>query len=84
MKKDLIAATKARALLKNVRFKPMPENVDLITMEDFTEHCRNIDFINSDGTGYYAFEKEVSNKEIKPEDYENFEKGYTHVVWYNR
>jgi len=58
----------------------------LMTIKEFKSHCDCGGIMDSDGVGYYATNKEVSNIEASPRA---FVKGiirpdFTHVCWYNK
>lgn len=69
--------------------KPLPDYGDLYEIDDFQKNCKYNYFIDYDGTGYFATEKEYDNLfYIKPSDIvkKDFKKPYwaTHVVWFNK
>ena len=83
-----------RALYEAKSMKETPEmrpfkDLDrecLMTINTFKNHCNCGGIMNSDGVGYYATDKEVSNIEAMPSA---FVKGlirpdFTHVCWYNK
>ena len=58
----------------------------LMTIDKFKAYCEFGAIMDSDGFGYYATDKEVSNIEASPSA---FEKGiirpdFTHICWYNK
>jgi hypothetical protein len=73
--------------LDTVRMVELPDYGDLITLEEFIGACESGTFIDSDGTGYYATETQMSNIPAYPSDiivggiiYDD----YTHVMWFNK
>lgn len=77
----------AKSLKKTPEMRPF-DDLDrkcLMTINEFKSHCNWGAIMNSDGFGYYATDKEVSNIEASPSA---FVKGiirpdFTHVCWYN-
>ena len=78
----------AKSLKETPEMRPF-DDLDrkcLMTINTFKNHCKCGGIMNSDGVGYYATDKEVSNIEASPRA---FEKGiirpdFTHVCWYNK
>lgn len=66
--------------------KPLDKIGDHMTMKEFVECCECGGFIDYDGYGYYATEKEMTDKVIIPSEVMKGEhdNSYSHVVWYNR
>lgn len=67
--------------------KPHGENSDVMTMEEFIDHCKAGSFIDYDGMGQYADETHVLAREwVYPSMVINgtIDKSYSHVTWYNR
>lgn len=58
----------------------------LMTIKEFKACCEIGGFINSDGFGYYATNKEVSNIEALPSAFVNgqIRTDFTHICWYNK
>lgn len=71
---------------KEYEMSPHDEIGDLMTMEDFKGCVEGGGFIDYDGFGYYATEKEQSNIVIYPSDIKNnkVREEFSHVKWYNR
>lgn len=71
---------------KTIKYEPIPDYGDLMTMEDFVESCKDFSFLDEDGTGYYATATQKSNKPINPSDVmgETYDKSFSHVVWFNK
>ncbi len=67
-------------------FEPLPDYGDLMTLEDWLACVDAGGFIDYDGFGNYSDGKQMSNKTVKPSDVEKgkVDKGWTHVVWFNR
>ena len=57
-----------------------------MTMKDFVECAENCLLCNSDGTGYYATETQVSDICISPKDVVvgKYRKDFDYVCWYNK
>ena len=57
----------------------------LMTINEFKSNCRYGAFMDSDGVGYYATDKEVSNIEASPSAFVKgiIREDFTHVCWYN-
>ena len=58
----------------------------LMTINEFKSNCRYGAFMDSDGVGYYATDKEVSNIEASPNAFRQgiIREDFTHVCWYNK
>ena len=58
----------------------------LMTINEFKSNCRYGAFMDTDGVGYYATDKEVSNIEASPNvfRYGVIREDFTHVCWYNK
>ena len=58
----------------------------LMTINEFKSHCIYGVFMDSDGVGYYATDKEVSNIEVYPSAFVKgiIREDFTHVCWYNK
>lgn len=57
----------------------------LMTINEFKSHCEFGSIMGSDGFGYYATDKEVSNIEVSPSAFIRgiIRPDFTHVCWYN-
>lgn len=75
-----------RKIQTNFKMNEQPEYGDLMTMEDFKNNVDCGGFIDSDGSGSYATEKEESNINIFPSDIKEgiYRDDFTHVMWYNK
>lgn len=64
----------------------IPEYGDLFTFDDFKQAVKAGAFIDYDGVGHWANEKEMSEEKVYPSDLRkiNFEPKMSHVVWFNR
>jgi hypothetical protein len=73
---------------KNTKFRDIEPNSDHQKWEEFKESCEGGNFIDYDGYGEFATDKQVSNISVLPSEANDpqFEKPNwaTHVVWYNR
>jgi hypothetical protein len=58
----------------------------IFTLSEFIHDVKEGYFIDYDGYGYYATDKEKSNKMIRPSHIKKgkVDHSFTHVVWYNR
>ena len=58
----------------------------LMTINEFKSNCRYGIFMDSDGVGYYATDKEVSNIEASPSAFVKgiIREDFTHICWYNK
>ena len=58
----------------------------LMTINEFKSNCRYGAFMDTDGSGYYATDKEVSNIEASPSAFVKgiIREDFTHVCWYNK
>ena len=85
---DNMALEVAKSMKEKPEMKPM-DSLDRkcrMTIAKFKDLCEWGAIMGSDGEGYYATEKEVSNVKAIPEA---FVKGhirtdFTHVCWYNK
>jgi hypothetical protein len=77
---------KEQLLKEGVKFNPVKESCgDLFTVENWIDNVRSGGFIDYDGFGNYAFENEVSNKEVIPSDIKGkMDMRFSHIMWYNR
>jgi hypothetical protein len=59
---------------------------NLYTLKEFQELCEKSLFIDYDGSGDYATDKQVSNIPTIPSEFlkGNHPKFATHVMWYNK
>jgi hypothetical protein len=78
--------------------RPVSEDEDMYTIDDFVKMCKNRSFIDYDGMGNWATSTHVdANKSEIPWIYpsgvaamlpeeiqQKKDEGYTHVAWYNR
>ena len=57
----------------------------LMTINEFKSYCKCGGIMDSDGFGYYATDKEVSNIEASPNAFRQgiIREDFTHVCWYN-
>ena len=85
---DNAALYAAKSLKETPEMRPFSDldRKCLMTIKEFKSHCIFGGIMDSDGFGYYATDKEVSNIEASPSA---FEKGiirsdFTHVCWYNK
>lgn len=63
------------------------EDLDCVmTIELFEECCKDHTFMNDDGTGYYATEKEYAMVYASPYQFVigNIDRSWTHVIWFNK
>ena len=83
---DALCATKA--LKKTPKMRPFDEldRECLMTINEFKSNCRYGAFMATDGVGYYATDKEVSNIEASPNAFRQgiIREDFTHVCWYNK
>lgn len=84
---DNDALYSVKALKKTPEMRPFSDldRKCLMTINEFKSYCKCGGIMDSDGFGYYATDKEVSNIEASPS---TFAKGiiredFTHVCWYN-
>ena len=57
----------------------------LMTINEFKSYCKCGGIMDSDGFGYYATDKEVSNIEASPSAFAKgiIREDFTHICWYN-
>ena len=78
----------AKSMKETPEMKPM-DDLDkecLMTINEFKSHCRYGGIMDSDGIGYYATDKEVSNIEARPSAFVDgiIRSDFTYVCWYNK
>ena len=77
-----------KALKKTPEMRPFNEldRKCLMTINEFKSHCRRGTFMDTDGVGYYATDKEVSDIKASPNAfrYGIIREDFTHVCWYNK
>ena len=83
---DVLYAVKAWK--KTPKMRPFNEldRKCLMTINEFKSNCRYGAFMDSDGVGYYATDKEVSNIGANPSAFVKgiIREDFTHVCWYNK
>ncbi len=70
-----------------IELEPWPDYGDKFTIDEFVQEVRNGNFINYDGSGYYATEQGMSRIPAIPSEigYTRWGmKGFTHVAWFNK
>ena len=78
----------AKELKKTPEMRPFNEldRECLMTINEFKSNCRYGVFMDTDGVGYYATDKEVSDIKASPNAfrYGIIREDFTHVCWYNK
>ena len=78
----------AKSMKETPEMKPFSalDKECLMTINEFKSHCRCGGIMNSDGFGYYATDKEVSNIEASPSAFVDgiIRSDFTYVCWYNK
>ena len=86
--KELDLLYKQRSLVKPPVLTLLPKKKEehLYTVEEFIEMCNDGDFIDYDGFGRYATDKEESDIEVMPSYIKSgfIRTDFSHIVWYNR
>ena len=76
------------ALKKTPEMRPFSDldRKCLMTINEFKSDCECGGIMDSDGFGYYATDKEVSNIEANPSAFVKgiIREDFTHVCWYNK
>ena len=70
-----------------IKFNKLPDYGDLMTIEVFLKEVDDKTLINFDGTGRYAFKNKESNYRFDFDEYNifnNYDKRFTHIMWFNR
>lgn len=79
---------KQRSLIKPPVLTPLPKKRigHLYSLEEFIEMRNDGDFIDYDGFGRYATDKEESDVEVMPSYIKDgfIRKDFSNVIWYNR
>ena len=78
----------AKSMKETPKMRPFNEldRECLMTINEFKSNCRCGTFMDSDGVGYYATDKEVSNIEASPSVFVKgiIREDFTHICWYNK
>ena len=78
----------AKSMKETPKMRPFNEldRECLMTINEFKSNCRHGTFMDSDGVGYYATDKEVSNIEASPSAFVKgiIREDFTHICWYNK
>ena len=85
---DNDALYSVKALKKTPEMRPFSDldRKCLMTINEFKSYCKCGGIMDSDGFGYYATDKEVSNIEASPSAFVKgiIREDFTHVCWYNK
>ena len=85
---DNDALYSVKALKKTPEMRPFSDldRKCLMTINEFKSDCECGGIMDSDGFGYYATDKEVSNIEANPSAFVKgiIREDFTHVCWYNK
>ena len=85
---DNDALYSVKALKKTPEMRPFSDldRKCLMTINEFKSYCKCGGIMDSDGFGYYATDKEVSNIEASPNAFRQgiIREDFTHVCWYNK
>ena len=85
---DNDALYSVKALKKTPEMRPFSDldRKCLMTINEFKSYCKCGGIMDSDGFGYYATDKEVSNIEASSNAfrYGIIREDFTHVCWYNK
>ena len=77
-----------KALKKTPEMRPFSDldRKCLMTINEFKSNCIYGAFMDTDGVGYYATDKEVSNIEASPNAFRQgiIREDFTHACWYNK
>lgn len=67
-------------------FDEIPDYCDLFEVNEFKEMCESGEFVDTDGSGYYAFSDKMTRVPARPSAFRNdlTEKQFTHVAWFNK
>lgn len=73
-------------LIKAPEFEEIPDYGDCMTIGDFIECCKDGNFIDYDGFGYYATEDKMTDICVYPSEIMSgvYRKDFPKVVWFNR
>ena len=68
-----------------LKFMPLPDYGDHMTVIEFEKGCYTTAYTDSDGVGYYATKEQLTNITVRPSDFiYAVEHPYTHVMWFNK
>ena len=72
--------------IKEITWRPIPEYGDLMTIEEFTQDCKDGNFTNYDGVGHYSLKDKVSNIGVSCLFVRLgiIDDRFTHVMWFNK
>lgn len=72
--------------MDEIKFEPIDNFGEVMTIEEFINACDTQCLIDYDGFGKYATKKMMSNLTIVPSDVliGDVLQGFSHIVWYNR
>ena len=77
----------AKSMKKTPEMRPFSDldRKCLMTINEFKSDCECGGIMDSDGFGYYATDKEVSNIEASPSAFVKgiIREDFTHICWYN-
>ena len=67
-------------------FDEIPDYCDLFEVNKFKEMCKNGEFVDADGSGYYAFSDKMTRVPAKPSSFVSdfVDDKFTHVAWFNK
>lgn len=73
-------------LVREPIMSDLSEHGSLFSIEEFTEYCITGGFIDYDGFGLYANNKQQSDISVKPSKFirNATRKDFTHIMWFNR
>jgi hypothetical protein len=72
-------------LPRGMRKIPGPDDCAHMTLEEFTSNVKAGAFIDYDGMGYYATDKEMTDIRLNlPEIAKGNMLAFSHVVWFNK
>lgn len=69
----------------DITYKKLPNYGELIPIEKFIDYCKNGNFIDDDGDGYLATDKEMTNIAVYPSNIKDCKKyNFEYVIWFNK
>lgn len=72
--------------IKPIKYEPLPNYGDIMTLESFINAIECGAFIDYDGFGEYISANKLTGILVKPSDlkYNKIRKEFNHIIWFNR
>lgn len=75
-----------RRMIMSYTLSELPDYGDVMSLEEFVNHCKNGNLINYDGYGRYVKDGKETDIEIYPSDVKNnyVRTEFDTIIWFNR